>query len=252
MEEWQKELYLNISKLPRYHRRLAEAEDAIRRAVETCQVPAVSFSFGKDSLVCLDIARRIKSDILVINIDRGAGGDLQEAVDLYNDYAQQHGLNYHRVRTPREILDIYRETGNISSVSRSVLKANLLSGAKAADEQFGVDCKIMGLRAEESRGRTYLRRFGTFHYSERQGRYLCKPVLHWRGDEIWAYIVSNQVPYLRWYDLEAPFVGYERARYSNWAGGFNKEEGRFVRLKRNYPEEYRLLVSVAPDVSYYT
>lgn len=248
MEEWRTELYRLVAKQPRYARRLAEAEMAIHRAVETCRTPAVSFSFGKDSLVCLDIARRIEPDILVINIDRGAGGDLQEIVDLYEAYAAQHGLNYHRVRTPREILEIYREAGTIANVTRENLKANLMAGIRTAKETFGIDCQIMGLRAEESRGRGYLRQYGTFHYSEEQKTWLCKPVLHWQGDEIWAYIVSNEVPYARWYDLEAIFCGYERARYSNWAGVFGREQGRFVRLRKNYPQEYALLASVVPDI----
>src|SRR5690606_3188057 len=94
MEEWQKDKYLMIARLPRMERRIKEAEAAIRQAVETSSNPAVYFSFGKDSLVCVDIATKIKPDILIINIDRGKGGDLEEALEMYGKYAKQQGWNY--------------------------------------------------------------------------------------------------------------------------------------------------------------
>lgn len=251
MEQWQKDQYLMTALLPRFKHRLEEAQNALKQAIETCQNPAVSFSFGKDSLVCMDIARQIKPDILIINIDRGQGGDLEEAVKMYEDYAREYGLNYHRVKTPKEILEIYREAGSILNVNRNRLKKNLMAGIKTAREKFNIDCEITGLRAEESMGRSYLRRHSAFHYSQADREWKCKPVLNWTGEDIWAYIISKDLPYLRWYDLEAAFVGYERARYSNWAGIFQAERGRFVRLRKNYPKEYKELVSIFPEIRSY-
>ena len=135
----------------------------------------------------MDIAVKIKPDILIINIDRGRGGDIDEAVKMYDEYAKEHNLNYHRVKTPKEIFEIYIEAGSIENLSRKDLRVNLLRGIKTARELFNIDCEITGLRAEESVGRSHLNRFGTFHYSETEKIYKCKPVLHWKGDEIWAY-----------------------------------------------------------------
>lgn len=228
------------------------AEAAIREAAKTCENPAVSFSFGKDSLVCVDIARRIKPDILIVNIDRGQGGDLDEAVEMYDRVAKEQGWNYHRVKTPREIFEIYREVGNLCNLKPGTNTKNLIAGAKLARKQLGVDCDISGLRIEESRGRSHLRRFGPFHYAKTDEVWKCKPVLYWSGADVWAYIVSRELPYLRWYDLEAPFVGYEQARYSNWAGLYLANEGRIVRLKHNYPREYEMLAREFPEIAAYT
>ena len=71
MDDINKRRFLLHAKTQEYQNDLAEAVLAIQQAVETCNTPAVSFSFGKDSLVCMDIARRINQNILVINIDRG-------------------------------------------------------------------------------------------------------------------------------------------------------------------------------------
>lgn len=251
MEEYERERFRLVAKSARYRRRLAEAEGAIRQAVRESKVPAVAFSFGKDSLVCLDIARRIKPDILVINYDRGDGGDLEEAVELYGRYAQENGINYRRVKTPKEILEIYREAGSIERLNRNDLLKNLMAGVRRARKLFGLDCEITGLRSEESWGRGYLNRYGVFHYSATDKIFKCKPVVHWKGDEIWAYIVSNDLPYLPWYDLEAAFEGYERSRYSNWAGVFQVERGRFARLRKNYPEEFKRLAAMFPEAMHW-
>lgn len=231
---------------------MERTKEILKEAILKSKNPAIWFSFGKDSLVCVDIARRIKPDILVINIDRGEGGDLQEAINMYDEYAKEYNLNYHRIKTPKEIFEIYKKAGSITKLCRNDLKKNLIAGSKIAREQFNIDCEITGLRIEESNARSYLKRFGTIFVSKTDKILKCMPVLYWTGQEIWAYIISNNIPYLKWYDTEAPFVGYERARYSNWAGVFQVERGRYIRLKKNYPNEFRLLCSILPDVTIYT
>jgi len=233
----------------KYKKRLAEAKNAVQQAVDTCNVPAVSFSFGKDSLVCVDIARQIDPDILVLNIDRGEGGDVREAIDMYDQDVEEHCLNYHRVSTPRSIMQIYREAGGINEVDKMEITSNLIRGFMIANKWFSVDCSIMGLRTEESTGRSHLRKFGTFHKTKSEKiPYKCKPVLNWTGSEIWGYIVSNDLPYISFYDREARFDGYEKARYSNWAGSSFKEWGRFARLKYTMPELYNRFAVEFPEV----
>lgn len=249
MKEIDKERFRLVAEFPHYQRMIDEAISAITQVIEKCQMPAVSFSFGKDSLVCVDIARKIKPDILIINVDRGDGGDVPEAIPTFFQYLET--ANFHRVNTPKTIFQIYEEGKGIENVNRKMLKNNLLLGIKKAKEMFGIDCQITGLRTEESKGRLYLNKYGNFHYSETNNVYLCKPVLHWSGDEIWAYIVSNDLPYLEWYDLEAKYVGYERARYSNWAGVFQIERGRIAYLRMTRPDLYEIYKQLYPEVKSY-
>ncbi len=229
---------------------IESAENVIKKAIETCRNPAISFSFGKDSLVCVDIARKLKPDILIINIDRGDGGDVPEVLDTFGVYLQN--ANFHRIKTPRSILQIYEESGGVEKVGRINLKKNLLAGIKQARALFNIDCSIMGLRTQESKGRSYLNQYGTFHYSETEKIYLCKPVLNWGYEEIWAYIVTNNLPYLSFYDDEAKYIGYEQARYSNWAGVFLIERGRIAILRMTRPDLFQRLASIFPEVKSYT
>jgi len=197
MEQWQKDQYFMTALLPRFKRRLEEAQNALKQAIKTCRNPAVSFSFGKDSLVCVDIARQIKPDILIINIDRGQGGDLEEAVEMYDNYAQKYKLNYHRVKTPKEIFEIYREAGGLSNIKREILKNNLMAGIKKAINEFDIDCLIFGLRGEESLGRKYSGKYGLFYFSKTEEIWKCRPVFGWKGEDVWAYIISLFSPKYR-------------------------------------------------------
>lgn len=250
MHEAEVERFMLIARTGNYKRHLVEARSYITKAMSQHNT-AVYFSFGKDSLVCADIAHDIEPSVLIVNIDRGEGGDLEEAVVLYDQYAKRAGWNYHRVKTPRSIFQIYHEAGGINSVERTELKKNLLAGVKRAREEYQIACDVVGLRTEESHGRAWLSRYGLYHYSENEEHWFCKPVLNWSGAEIWAYIVSHKLPYLRWYDLEAPYVGYERARYSNWAGRTDMRKGRFMRLKQNYPDEFLKLERAFPEARKY-
>lgn len=249
MDEKTRRKYAHIATLGSYQAHLAEAIDAIQCAVDTCSRPAVSFSFGKDSLVCMDIALRVDPNILVINIDRGEGGDITEAIKMYVEYTAKCRINFHRVKTPRTIMQIYRDAGGINVVEKAEVTMNLIRGFELANKQFSIDCSIMGLRREESKIRSYLRKYGTFHKTKSGTTpYKCKPVLNWSGKEIWAYIVSNDLPYISYYDRAARFDGYERARYSNWAGSAYKEHGRMQKLRYIAPDLYNILAWEFPEV----
>ncbi len=248
MDQINQRKYNLISRTQEYQNNLAEAISAVQQAIKTCKNPAVSFSFGKDSLVCMDITRRIKPDILVINVDRGFGGDVPEAVDTFKEYLDKNNVNLKRVKTPKTLFELYHQMGNLRNYKKSIVTNNLLAGIKKAVSENGIDCSIIGLRADESIGRRHLKSKGFFYFVESEQIFHCCPILNWTSGQVWAYIISNNLPYLKWYDYEACFDGYENIRYSNWAGLFMYETGRVIRLKKAYPELYNKFASEFPEV----
>lgn len=74
----------------------------------------------------------------------------------------------------------------------------------------GYDLAFVALRAEESVKR---------RLRIRAGRSLgpiteCWPLASWSWRDVWAYIVTNDLPYLSLYDARAGLVGYDRARFT--------------------------------------
>jgi len=252
MNEINKRRFLLHAKTQEYQNNLVEAVLSIQQAVEKCKNPTVSFSFGKDSLVCMDMARRIKPDILVINIDRGYGGDVPDALSTYSEYFFKNKINFRQVRTPQSIFEIYHEMGDLHKINKDRVKQNLIAGVKKAIVEYNIDCSIIGLRSQESTGRSKLKNKGNFYYTKSDGVFHCCPVLNWTWEQIWAYIISNDLPYLEWYDLEAKADGYEYSRYSNWAGLFMFETGRIIKLKKNYPDLFNKFASEFPEVREYS
>jgi len=73
----------------------------------------------------------------------------------------------------------------------------------------GWEVGLLGLRGEEG----VRRRLRTGEWCElRGGVALCYPIRRWTWRDVWAYIVSNGLPYPSVYDAYAPLVGWDRAR----------------------------------------
>lgn len=76
----------------------------------------------------------------------------------------------------------------------------------------GYDCAFVGLRKEESlkRKRRINKGESLTQITERW------PLASWTWLDVWAYIISNDIPYLSTYDTYAPVVGWEHARFSTF------------------------------------
>jgi 3'-phosphoadenosine 5'-phosphosulfate sulfotransferase (PAPS reductase)/FAD synthetase len=78
----------------------------------------------------------------------------------------------------------------------------------------------------------------------------CQPLGHWAYDDVWAYIVSNNVPYAGTYDKMWDMPEDDQ-RVSYWAGETKRRWGRYAWLKRNYPELWNKLTAALPEVRQY-
>jgi 3'-phosphoadenosine 5'-phosphosulfate sulfotransferase (PAPS reductase)/FAD synthetase len=112
----------------------------------------------------------------------------------------------------------------------------------------GFDGIFMGLRREESRGRSFIKPCRLIKYD---GLWHVNPVFDWTKDDIWAYISGNNLPYNAIYD-QTKFHCRDDIRVAPWAGGTNKELGRFVELKYYHPELFDEFVRRFPHVRQYT
>lgn len=117
--------------------------------------------------------------------------------------------------------------------------------------EYGFDGVCYGLRAEESRARALhaYRRGAIFQY-KRDGLWACQPIWDWTYMDVWAFIVSRNLPYCDTYDRlwDAP---REDQRISYWAGETKRRWGRYAWLKKNYPTLWNQLAEAIPEVRAY-
>lgn len=176
------------SQTPEHRTALAEARRAI--AGVAGRKAYLSFSGGKDSTTMLHLVLQAMPNIAVFHWDYG-------------------------VYMPRpieaEVLDNAHKLG-----AQDIRAVPVLGEADGYDQELlhllaeGFDVAFVGIRAQES-----VRR----RLRIKQGRSLTAirevwPLATWTWMDVWAYITSNNLPYLGIYDKLNELVGYDRARMS--------------------------------------
>lgn len=194
MNKYKRKGFLLHAKSKEYKSKLKYSLQIIREAFEgnSCYV---SFSGGKDSAVLTHLALSVDSNAWIWHWDYG--DDLMPR------------------QIEKEVLD---NLGNMGAVNIVVNKrkgdgADTSSGYKQFFKQiqlnkneYGWDMGLVGVRRAESttRKNKYVN-----HFQDGD----CYPLLDWSFEDVWAYIVSNNVPYPHVYDVYSSVVGYENSRF---------------------------------------
>lgn len=223
-------------RLPSFQAKIARAEAVVAAMLQTCRQPYVAFSGGKDSLVVLDLARRLRPDVAVIWSDDELEYPEQEPYIL--ELARAWNLNL------TVTLGYARHGGWFWPWRDAPFWREPVPGAVAAGEPLETwtprhfyDGCLLGLRrAEAVHRRIYLRARGALH--ETRGGWRCNPIAGWSDDEVWAYIAGRGLPYNPVYDRLAA-AGVERARQR--VGPLPLSPGWVLRAA--YPQLWRALTA---------
>lgn len=143
------------------------------------------------------------------------------------------------------ILDIYEYAGWFGSAPKpmairhgEIERILIKEPAMYMKTDLGCDGVFLGLRAEESVGRTAnVKRRGMIYRSIETGMLHCIPLAYWSARDVWAYIVSRDLPYNAVYDKPWP-GGREAIRVGTWAGSDPETVrlGRWNFVRQHYPQ----------------
>jgi len=224
---------------------VANAKQTIQKALALMKRPYVSFSGGKDSFVVLHMILEQKPDIDVLYFDADASyPDMDKFLD---DLAELWGFDFTRVKT-EPIINVFRKYGlNHPHIEEKTMAATVYAPIKAhITHAFGGG--FVGLRSEESVARRRLIKYrGQIFYNKSHGTIECLPVAHFRTEDVWAYITANDLPYNPVYDRTSMRARNE-IRVSYWCGESVREFGRYVWLKKEYPDLYNIFAAEFPEV----
>lgn len=225
--------------------REARSREVIRRFLEKCKKPYLSWSGGKDSTVLLYLTLKEKPDIEVIYFD--ADSCLPDGWEYMMRLVDEWNLNF-RVMKTRPILDVLAEYGiDHPGIDYRTMKATVYEPVKQLCSE-GYDGSLIGIRAQESSGRRWgAKKYGELFWAKGYQMWECWPMLHWKTEELWLYIDHFRIPYHPAYD-KTRFEPRERIRVSYWAGETNRQFGRYKWLEYYYPELFQKLVETCPEV----
>lgn len=142
---------------------------------------------------------------------------------------------------------------SLDDLQKACAAGNMLVAHMYAEEYAG---SYVGLRAEESRGRAaYARVWGPVHQSVLDGTRQVCPLLAWTGNDVFAYLVSRELPIHPYYRAAAetfPDVPPHRLRVDlALTPDSIAARGAMAMLARVYPDFFARIASVRPEIRLY-
>ncbi len=230
---------------PAFNRKLAAAVDFSAQQLVLSKRPYVSVSGGKDSVALLGVvaeaARRCQREIIVwSHVSDASFPGTEETIANACEVA---GVAVHFDRSPVSAFDVFGHGGD-----EKYGKEGYFFGAiKNWVESGQYDLVFTGVRAAESRRRMIAARGHGMAYSTNvpTPHKKCEPLAWWSIDDVAAAIYHYGMPIHPIYEkrrmTDVPIrLGYVTA--ADWMA----DQATFLRM--NYPEQFRKLAAVAPEV----
>ena len=241
-----------------------EANKLVHEALEENEKPFISCSFGKDSLVVLDLVRKWLPEIPVIWSNTGVcHPSVYDIVEYYRDKINLIEVN------PKcsfwDIVDNYgwpigaRSSGSKKAVSQCCKK---LKKEPMAEDTKEYDLEFNGMTAYESWTRyTRLKGYGNYNFVKSRsggGRNVASIIAWWKVEDVWEYIDKHDIKYPKIYDQETEHhtkLGYKEKvkgvemdrgciRVGCWTCPLplKYSKGVMEQLRNYYPKRWKLLM----------
>jgi phosphoadenosine phosphosulfate reductase len=241
----QRLLFEMHSHLPSFHRKVGRTQQMIREALSEMTAPYIALSTGNDSWVTAHMVWEERPTTPAVYFD--AAAPFPESTEFLAYLAQDHPV----LTWPTEpILDVFERLGGPTApgIDRATMEATVYTPIRALLYENHYDGVFLGLRGRECEGRANSIKFhGRIYRYKRDGVLRCLPLADWDYRDVWSYIVSRGLPYNRVYDKmwDMPIPDQ---RVSYWAGETKARWGRWVFLKRHYPDLWNAFSERFPEI----
>jgi len=233
----------------RFKRKVAESLRIVEDALSTMNAPYIALSGGKDSTCVLHLVRLCSPDV------PGVWSDDEWNLPETIDYIDQVD-NVHRIAARVEHSEWFTSWDTKYPElpeGTAWLDTPNNDGLQAFARRQQYDGVFIGLRAKENSLRhIHLRKFGTLYFAQKHGVWQCNPIAWWSVQDVWAYIVSNDVPYNAAYDrLSEIGVALEYQRIGPLSQARALGYGQLQILKRGWPELFNQFANKYPEARSY-
>lgn len=212
---------------------LAEAkpQEILRWAVATF-FPKLTMAtaFGPEGCVILHMLAEIEPRVRVFNLDTGY--QFPETLELRDRIARRYGIEVELVRAKTSVPEYEAQNRGplyVADPDRCCRDRKLVP---LRDAVAGYDAWISAIRADQSSHRA---RASVVGWDPKFNLAKINPLLNWTKRDVWAFIVTNDVPYNPLHDQGFPSIGCwpctkavaqgEDERAGRWAGQAKTECG---------------------------
>jgi len=221
--------------------KILESINIIEKMLELSKNPYIALSFGKDSLVLLDLVYKINHNIKCIFLKSEESFLMYNFEEVINWYLVNKNLNLHIVDTKR-----------LSETNFDWFEARHKGNQDFLLDDFfnGYDGFFMGIRIQESKARkmTLLQSQNNkiskfimqYKTGKREGMYRCCPLAKWTADEIMIYLLAKKLKFLDIYNLGSHIRTTARITSSSVLNN------SLFWIKKNNPQNYNKLCQLLP------
>ena len=255
MRESDRRMYEAWATLSAYRRRVAQAKEVMLRGADRGTM-ALAVSWGKDSLAMAHLALEVAPGATLFHL--ASPYELpgyEESVAYFSSRMTVH--NAEAPRTLADYIEWCRDVGlpherTRAAQHRAVKEIKKDRGSEWIHEH-GFTVMALGMRIDEKGPRAAMLRARGPVYSLVDGTHRCCPIAYWTGRDVWAYIVTNGIPYnRRLYDAETHGMTRETIRNTGWLSTDGAGEGRIAWLREHFRDQYETLVKEFPHVALLT
>jgi len=251
MKENHRKAFLLHSRLPVFHRRVAKAVEIVNRFLSMVKNSYCSVSGGKDSLVVLDMKYQIAPKINGVFWDDG--WDYPETLEFHQILERRYDFKLIRIKNYADIKSFAAYMGGTALGFNNVqcdYEVKTWADHPRLIKRLGFDGVFLGLRREESVKRWFnFAVRGEIYFCKKENILIANPVANFTYQDIWAYILSNEIPYNPVYDkLSEIGVDPEFWRVGPLMGlGLDC----YATIKRGWPELFDKIAAEFPQARAY-
>jgi phosphoadenosine phosphosulfate reductase len=209
----------------------AHPQEILSWAVET-YFPRLTMAtaFGPEGCVILHMLAEINPKVRVFNLDTGY--QFPETLELRERIAERYGIEVELVRASSNVAEYEAANGGpvyATDPDRCCHDRKLVPLRKAVE---GYEAWISAIRADQSSHRAQARVVG---WDAKFDLVKVNPLLNWTKRDVWAFMVTNKVPYNPLHDQGYPSIGCwpctravkpgDDERAGRWAGQAKTECG---------------------------
>ncbi|MBX6311923.1 MAG: phosphoadenylyl-sulfate reductase [Isosphaeraceae bacterium] len=159
-------------------------------------------AFGPEGCVILHMLAEIEPRVRVFNLDTGY--QFAETLRLRERIAERYGIEVEFVRPETTVAEYEAINGGpvyAHDPDRCCFERKILPLRRAV---AGYDAWISSIRADQSAHRA---RADVIGWDAKFGLVKINPLLRWTKRDVWAFIVTNEVPYNPLHDHGYPSIG---------------------------------------------
>lgn len=241
MTDSEKEKYQLYANLPVYRKHVNEAINSIKKAYKQANRWVICYSGGKDSTVLLDLCVKCG------NVKDMLFGKYRETprenIEMAENMAKKYDLRLHIIELPGAF-DVYEKVGHFFTEPKTEEERKwtnwMLKEYKNVMNEYiegKWEGQFLGLRMKESKSRLFaLSKKKDLYRTKDRNIWTCTPLYRWDGNDIWAYILENDLPYLKIYDNTIQDREHTRSEPTFLASEAIWRHGHGEFIKKYYPD----------------